>query len=251
MALPGAWEAYLTTEVSIDAPGGAVRVFPAPPLQASGQYPDAEGRAIAVITAYNPGGVVADAVQNERAQQALEDELARLGVPFWHAAGASPDWTHVEPSVAVPGMAEPDALALGARYGQDAIFMLTPASRKVIDCATGRRTLTGWVIVAEADLADEHDEADEAGVVAALERLAQEFGPDPRDWDGVLLAESRWELDEAAELSEDGEVGGEFLLRLGGRYVIYETNGAEWDWSELQAPDDAAAIETFSGYTGD
>lgn len=248
MALPGAWEAYLTTEVSIDAPGGAVRVFPAPPLQASGQYPDAEGRAIAVITAYNPGGVVADAVENERAQQALEDELARLGVPFWHAAGANPDWTHVEPSVAVPGMAEPDALALGARYGQDAIFMLTPASRKVIDCATGRRTLTGWVIVAEADLADEHDEA---GVVAALERLAQEFGPDPRDWDGVLLAESRWELDEAAELSEDGEVGGEFLLRLGGRYVIYETNGAEWDWSELQAPDDAAAIETFSGYTGD
>jgi hypothetical protein len=225
-------------------------VFPAPPLQASGQYPDVEGRAIAVITAYNPGGVVADAVQNERAQQALEDELGRLGVPFWHAAGASPDWTHVEPSVAVPGMAEPDALALGARYGQEAIFMLTPASRKVIDCATGRRTLTGWVIVAEAELADEHDEADEAGVVAALERLAQELGPDPRDWDGVLLAESRWELDEAVELA-DGEVGGEFLLRLGSRYVIYETNGAEWDWSELQASDDAAAIETFSGYTGD
>ena len=65
-----------------------------------------------------------------------------------------------------------------------------------------------------------------------------------------MLAESRWELDEAVELA-DGEVGGEFLLRLDGRYVIYETNGAEWDWSELQASDDAAAIEAFSDYTGD
>ena len=129
--------------------------------------------------------------------------------------------------------------------------MLTPASRKVIDCATGRRTMTGWVIVAEAELADEHDEADEAAIVDALERLAQEHGPDPRDWDGVLLAESRWELDGPGGLADDGEVGGEFLLRLDGRYVIYETNGAEWDWSELQASDDAAAIETFSSYTGD
>jgi hypothetical protein len=233
--------------VTIEAPGGAIRVFPAPPLQASGLFPDAEGRAIAVITAHNPGGVAADPGANERAQRALEDELTRLGVPFWHAAWADPEWRHVEPGVAVPGLAEPDALALGARYGQPAIFMLTPSSRKVIDCATGRRALTGWVIVAEADLAGEHDEADEAEVVAALERLAGEFGPDPRAWDGALLAESRWELDAPDEV----EVGGEFLLRLGERYVIYETNGAEWDWSELPAPDDASAIEAFTDYTGD
>jgi hypothetical protein len=254
VALPGAWEAYITTEVSIGAPGGAVRVFPAPPLQASGQYPDAEGRAIAVITAHNPGGVIAAAADNDRAQRALEEELARMGLPCWPAAGADPDWTHVEPGVAVPGMAEHDALGLGAKYGQEAIFMLTPASWKVIDCATGRRTVTGWVIVAEADLADEHDEADEAEVVAALERLAGEFGPDPRDWGGVLLAESRWELaglSADGDLTDDGEVGGEFLLRLGDRYVIYETNGAEWDWSGLQVADDATAIESFSDYVGD
>jgi hypothetical protein len=255
VALPGAWETFLTAELSIEAPDGAVRVFPAPPLQASGGYPDAEGRAIAVITACNPGGVVVGDAENERAQRALEDDLARMGVPFWHAAGADPDWTHVEPSVAVPGLSETDALELGARYGQAAIFVLTPVSRKVIDCATGRRTMTGWVIVAEADLADEHEEADEAEVVAAVERLEREFGPDPRDWDGVLLAESRWEPEEA-DVDEDSaeadgaEVGGEFLLRLGNHYVIYETNGVEWDWSELQASDDAAAIEAFSDHTG-
>jgi hypothetical protein len=251
VALPTAWDAYLTAEVSIDAPGGTVRVFPAPPLQASGQYPDPDGRAISVITAHNPGGVVAGAQENERAQRALEDELTQRGVPFWPAAGADPDWTHVEPSVAVLGMAEPDALALAARYGQEAIFVLTPASRKVIDCATGRRAMTGWVIAAEADLADEHDEADEAAIMATLERLAREHGPDPRDWGGLLLAESRWDLDGPGELTDGGEVGGEFLLRLDGRYVIYETNGVEWDWSDVQVADDAAAIETFSDYMGD
>ena len=250
MTLPGAWGAYLAAEVSIDVPGGPVRVFPAPPLQASGQYPDADGHVISVITAHNPGGVVIGAEENERAQRALEDELTRRGVPFWPAAGADPDWRHVEPSVAVLGMTEADALALGARYGQEAIFVLTPASRKVIDCATGRRAMTGWVIVAEADLAAEHDEADEPAIVAALERLAREYGPDPRDWGGLLLAESRWEQGGPGELA-DGEVGGEFLLRLDGRYVIYETNGVEWDWSDLQVADDATAIETFSDYMGD
>jgi hypothetical protein len=131
--------------------------------------------------------------------------------------------------------------------------MLTPVSRKVIDCTTGRRTMTGWVIVAEAELADEHDEADEAAIVAALERLAQEHGPDPRDWGGALLAESRWEPDgrsEPGEPADDGQVSGEFLLRLSDRYVIYETNGDEWDWSELSSPDDTTAIEAFTEYTG-
>jgi hypothetical protein len=127
------------------------------------------------------------------------------------------------------------------------------------------------VIVAESDLAAEHDEADEAQVVAAVEGLERELGPDPRDWGGILLAESRWGPDEAdgveagragagnaeagaAEAGSAGagaEVAGEFLLRLGDRYVIYETNGAEWDWSELQAPDDAAAIEAFIDSMGD
>ena len=32
--------------------------------------------------------------------------------------------------------------------------------------------------------------------------------------------------------------------------MIYETNGAEWDWSELPSPDDATAIEVFTESTG-
>jgi hypothetical protein len=39
---------------------------------------------------------------------------------------------------------EDDVLALGAEYGQDAIFKLTPADRRIIGCAGQRVTITGW-----------------------------------------------------------------------------------------------------------
>jgi hypothetical protein len=55
-----------------------------------------------------------------------------------------PSWTHVEPGVAVLGMDEADALVLGAEFGQDAIFVLTPADRRVVGCVDRRVTATGW-----------------------------------------------------------------------------------------------------------
>jgi hypothetical protein len=257
-----AWDAYLTAEIRIEAPGGPVRVFASPPLQASGRYPDPEGRPIAVITAHNPGGVAAADEANEKAQRALEAELDRRGIAWWPADGADPEWSHVEASVAVPGMSEADALALGAEFGQEAVFLLTQASRKVVACATGRRTITGWTIVGEAELeADPHDIDDE--VAHLLEHLAGEHGPDPARWPGALLAESRWDVPQspgdgtAEDAGTDSrgdaaepEVTGEFLLRVGGRYVLYETNGPEWDFEVLDAPDDAAAVAAFRTATG-
>ena len=40
-------------------------------------------------------------------------------------SGGNPSWTHVEPGAAVIGMDEADAVALGAEFGQEAIFVLT------------------------------------------------------------------------------------------------------------------------------
>ena len=238
-----AWDAYITADIRIEAPDGPVRVFAAPPLQASGRYPDPEGRPIAVITAHNPNGLVATDEANEKAQAALEAELDRRGIAWWRADGADPEWSHVEASVAVPGMSEADALALGAEFGQEAVFLLTPASRKVVACATGRRTITGFMIVPEDELeADPHDVEDE--VTHLLEHLADEHGPDPARWPGALLAESRWD-------GPADEVAGEFLLRVGGRYVLYETNGAEWDFEVLDASDDSTAIAAFRTATGE
>jgi hypothetical protein len=254
LAESGAWDAYVTTEVRITVPlaeghGGAVRVFPAPPLQASGRYPDPAGRPIAVVTAHNPQRRVASDEANAAAQKLLEDELTSLGVEWWPAAEADPSWEHVERSVALPGMSEADALALGVKYDQEAIFILTPASRKVIDCVTGRRSITGWVIVPEADLAAEDFEA---ALEDDLDRLVTSRGPDPRDWEVPVLAESRWDDgDDGAPVARGGAVAGEFLLRLGDRYVIYETEGVEWGWDHIDAPDDESAIAAFRAAVGD
>jgi hypothetical protein len=235
-AVSEAWDAYMTTEVRIELPDGAVRVFAAPPFTASGGYPDPAGRPIAVITAHNPHGRIVSADENEKAQGDLETELTRQGRDWWPAAGADPTWTHVEQSVAVPGMDEAEALELGTRYGQEAIFILTPASRKVVDCVSGRRSITGWVIASEADLAEDDFET---ALENELEHLVSAHGPDPCGWAVPVLAESRW------------ETGGEFLLRIGEAYVIYETDTVEWDWDYMSAPGDEPAIAAFREAVGD
>jgi len=228
-AQPGAWEGYVTTEVRIELPGGAVRVFPGPPLQASGDYPDEQRRPIAVIAGGAP----------------LAAELTSRGLPWWPATSGDPSWTHLEEAVAVPGLSEADALALGARFGQKVIIVLTTASRRVIDCGTGHRSVTGWSIVSEADLGQEELEAT---LEDDLDHLVGEHGPDPRDWDVRVLAESRW----GAEPDGEGTpVAGEFLVLLRGCYVIYETEGVEWGWDYIDAPDDQSAIEAFRAAVGE
>jgi uncharacterized protein DUF3293 len=265
-----AWDAYLSAEIRIDLPGGAIRVFPAPAMQASGAFPDPAGRPVTVLTAHNPGGVVADPAANARAQARLEGELAGRGRAWWPAAGADPSWSHVEDGVAIPGIGEAEAMELGAAFGQEAIFVLTPTSRRLIDCVTGRRSVTGWVIVPEADLADDDsaddDSADDelafAGdreTEAALERLVGALGPDPRAWaasgDGAVLAESRWEAVEpggrGGAAAGEGPASGDFLVRVGGTYVIYQTDGADWEWGDLDAADDATAIARFRDHQGE
>ena len=53
---------------------------------------------------------------------------------------------HREEGVAVVGVSEADAVALGARYRQDAVFAWTPAEWTVVACAGGRRVASGWSI---------------------------------------------------------------------------------------------------------
>ena len=148
---PGGWSAYIDAVLRIGAPSGVIWVRPAPVSTTSGEYPDPDGRAICVITAHNPGGRVASGADNAAAQAQLVAELEKRGLTWWPAAGGDPSWTHVEDSAAVIGMDEADAIALGAQFGQDAIFMLTPADRQVVGCAERRVVATGWSIEPEAD----------------------------------------------------------------------------------------------------
>jgi len=122
----GGWDAYAGAVMRIEAPAGVVWVRPAPVTRTARDYPDPGGRAIYVITAHNPGGRMASDAANASAEARLTAELERRGLTWWPAAGRDPWWTHVEPGAAVIGMDEADAVALGAEFGQDAIFVLAP-----------------------------------------------------------------------------------------------------------------------------
>jgi len=375
--VPGRWDAYLSAELRIETPAGAVLVSPLPLMQTAGEYPDPRRRPIAVITAHNPGGQPADEQTNAAAQRDLAAELDRRGLEWWRAEGADPSWTHVEESVAVPGLGLPEAIELGARFGQEAIVLLTPTSLTVGDCTTGKIAMTGWHVEPEEDHdhPEDDDEASEIevtvfsghlrtgppaspaeGAAAWPDSLGQRAGllctvhaagaaialhgdghggvltggstigvdevpralgeagvlePAPRfttgAWDAgevaslfapfladqvflvdgtqwasdgsraypvsvagvpdLVLAESRWEADEEEthedEAGED-EAGedetdedkareheaGDYLLRIGPWYVIYQTNGDEREIDDLDADTDQAAVAAFKAFLG-
>jgi len=148
-ASPVPWSAYVDAVVRIEAPGRVIWVRPTPVSRTAGEYPEPEGRAICVITEHNPGGRLASDTANAAAHEQLVAELEKRGLTRWPAAGGDASWTHVEESAAVIGMDEADAIALGAQFGQDAIFLLPRADRRVVGCAEERVMVTGWSIDSE------------------------------------------------------------------------------------------------------
>ncbi len=92
---------------------------------------------------------------------------------------------------------------------------------------------------------------------AALERLVSDLGPDPRAWGGAwggaLLAESRWEAagDAPDDAAGDIPASGDFLLRVGPAYVLYRTDGGDWEWDDLYAADDSGALAQFRAHQGE
>lgn len=138
------WSAYAAAVMRLETPDGVVWVKPAPKTQTRGKYPDPDGRAICVVTAHNPQGQTVSEKENARAEGRLERELKRRGWSWWPAAGGDPTWEHVEVSAAVVGVKEREVAALGAEFGQDAIFILTPAIRRVVSCVGNRELSTGW-----------------------------------------------------------------------------------------------------------
>ena len=138
------WASYERTVVEILRPGeGHLRVRSAPqPDETTWPWPDE--RPVHLLTAWDPGQQRPGHDVNRVRQAALEADLALLSVPLLVAVGVDPVTGRREEGVAVRGLAEADVLALGVRYGQDAVFAWTPAAWAVVACRGGRRVTTGW-----------------------------------------------------------------------------------------------------------
>ena len=144
LATDDPWASYERTVVEIAWAGAlTVRVrAAAEPDEASWPWPD--GRTVHVLTAWDPGPERPGREVNRVRQAALETDLLALGLPLATAVGVDPVSRRQEEGVAVRGAPEAGVLALGARYGQDAVFAWTPREWTIVACQGGRRLASPW-----------------------------------------------------------------------------------------------------------
>jgi hypothetical protein len=143
---------YRRTVVEILRPGGgSLRVRSAPDAGEAG-WPWPDGRPVHLLTAWDPGLERPARDINRVRQATLEAELGALSVPLLAAVGVDPVTGRREEGVAVRGLPEAEVLALGERYGQDAVFAWTPAEWAIVACRGGHRLASAWsLVVSEPD----------------------------------------------------------------------------------------------------
>jgi len=91
-----------------------------------------------IITAHNPGAIVGADI-NAKADEELRKELNLAGSRCFRITGCSPDLTHREEGWGVAGLTDKEALTMGRKYGQNAIFIVTEGILSVIGCISGER----------------------------------------------------------------------------------------------------------------
>jgi hypothetical protein len=139
------WCDYARTVVVIARPAAPDLVVAAEPVGETGRWPWSGGDAVHVLTAWDPGAARPGDVENRRRQADLEGEIRAMAPSeMWTAVGENPVSQHREEGVAVGGLSLGVLLALGASYGQDAIFEWTPQEWAIVACRGGRREAFGW-----------------------------------------------------------------------------------------------------------
>lgn len=93
----------------------------------------------AIVTAWNPEGVTVGDATNELADDVLHRELLDLGLDPFRVTGCSPDLTHREPGWAVV-ISKVEAIALGRRHRQLAVWWIRDDELILVDCATSGET---------------------------------------------------------------------------------------------------------------
>ena len=97
-----------------------------------------------IITACNPGEIVADEV-NSDADGRLREELDRTGGRCFRIIGCSPNLFHREEGWGVEGLTSDEAVAIARKFGQNALFEIKEGVLTVVGCLSSERiTLGPW-----------------------------------------------------------------------------------------------------------
>lgn len=132
------WAGYRAAVVSLQIFGEDAIVGPLDVIgEATVEFRNRSGATVHILTADNPGGQVQSDEANRAAYDALLGALSCRDVEVTPAVGHDVEGTHVEASVAVTGLTDEEAIQLGEKFGQQAIFAWCPNSWNLIRCSDG------------------------------------------------------------------------------------------------------------------
>ncbi|WP_433784454.1 DUF3293 domain-containing protein [Actinomycetospora sp. CA-101289] len=115
---------------------------PAPPGEVEGAFPF-DGT-VHVVTAHNPGPERLPEQENAARQARLEAELDARGLRHWATVAGAEDGSHAEAGALVVGLDDDGARALGAAWGQDAVFRWSRSAWSVLACDDAEPVDLGW-----------------------------------------------------------------------------------------------------------
>jgi Family of unknown function (DUF6308)/Protein of unknown function (DUF3293) len=116
---------YLPTDVSVEV--GSERV---PAME----YAEMNRLTLHVITAWNPPNVPRTENENNKANDLLRSEIESRGFEAINARGSDPSSPYFKESWAVVGLNEEEAILLGRKFEQAAIFRVTRNRQTVLGC---------------------------------------------------------------------------------------------------------------------
>ena len=96
----------------------------------------------AIITAWNPRHRSTTEAENHREDEALRRTLELMCLPYFRATGCSPDYSHREPGWAIE-TTKVEAIELGRRYGQRAIWWIEGGELILVSCEDGGEQALG------------------------------------------------------------------------------------------------------------
>ena len=93
----------------------------------------------AIVTAYNPEGLVTDPADNNRADLELRESLDKMGLTYFRVTGGSRDGKHKEPGWGIVLQTPETSQKLSRQFKQLAFFWVEQGHVSLVETGTGSK----------------------------------------------------------------------------------------------------------------
>lgn len=96
-----------------------------------------------IVTACNPDGRSVSDTENAAATEGFRAELAGGAAVFFPVTGGSADFVHAEPGFGIALNTRAEAITLGRRWRQEAVFWVEAGEVELVPCGDGESSIVG------------------------------------------------------------------------------------------------------------